>query len=137
MRYRRFGKTEYKMPVLSCGGMRYQQSWKTDDPVSGESQQNLEACILRAYELGITHIETARGYGTSEYQLGKILPRLPRESLLIQTKVGPMDSVEKFVATFEKSMSLLGVDYLDIFSFHGINDEETLQWTLNCLDVAQ
>ena len=136
MQYRRFGKTGYRMPVFSCGGMRYQQSWKTGDPVSDESQRNLEACIRRSVEIGINHIETARGYGTSEYQLGKILPKFPRASLLIQTKVGPMDSVEKFRKTFEQSMSLLGVEYLDVFSFHGINDEQTLQWTLECYDTA-
>jgi len=66
MQYRRFGRTEYRMPVFSCGGMRYQQSWKTGDPVSDENQANLEACIRRSVELGINHMETARGYGTSE-----------------------------------------------------------------------
>jgi hypothetical protein len=137
MKYRRFGKTEFQMPVISCGGMRYQQSWKTDDPVGEESQRNLEACILHAFELGVNHIETARGYGTSEYQLSKVIPKLPREKLLLQTKVGPMPDVKKFEATFEKSIGLLGVDYLDIFSFHGINDEETLADALKCLELAQ
>ncbi len=137
MQYRRFGRTGYQMPVFSCGGMRYQQSWKTGDPVSDENQRNLEACIRRAVELGINHIETARGYGTSEYQLGKILPSFPRESLLIQTKVGPMDEVGKFRQTFEMSMKLLQVDYLDVFSFHGINNEETLEQTLKCYPAAQ
>ncbi len=136
MQYRRFGKTEFRMPVISCGGMRYQQSWKTGDPVSDDNQRNLEACIRRAVELGVIHIETARGYGTSEYQLGKILPKFPRESLLIQTKVGPMPDVAKFKATFEQSMGLLGAGYLDIFSFHGINNEQMLEWTKQCYDTA-
>jgi hypothetical protein len=116
--------------------MRYQQSWKTGDPVSEENQRNLEACIHRAVELGINHIETARGYGTSEFQLGKILPRLPRESLLIQTKVGPMDDPSRFEETFEQSMSLLQLDYIDIFSFHGINNATTLERAKNCYDTA-
>lgn len=137
MRYRRFGKTELQIPVLSCGGMRYQASWNTDDPVPDESQENLEACIRRAFELGINHIETARGYGTSEEQLGRILPRLPRDELIIQTKVGPMPDVEKFKATFEKSMGLLKVDYLDLFAFHGINNDDTLDYALACLETAQ
>ncbi len=137
MKYRRFGKTEFQMPVISCGGMRYQQSWKSGDPVSDESQRNLEATILHAWELGVTHIETARGYGTSEYQLGKVIPKLPREKLLLQTKVGPMADVKKFEATFEKSLGLLGVDYLDIFSFHGINNDNDFENTLRCLPLAQ
>ena len=55
MKYRRFGKTELQIPVLSCGGMRYQQSWKTGDPVTDDNQKNLEATIHRAIELGINH----------------------------------------------------------------------------------
>ena len=64
MKYRRFGKTELDIPVFSCGGMRYQHKW-SDIPwseVPDEGQANLEATIHRAVELGINHIETARGY---------------------------------------------------------------------------
>jgi len=137
MQYRRFGRTGFQMPVFSCGGMRFQESWKSADPVSEENQRNLEACIHRAIELGVNHIETARGYGTSEKQLGAILSTLPREKLLIQTKVGPMPEVEKFKNTFEQSMSLLNVDYLDVFSFHGINNDETLEHAKTCMDTVQ
>lgn len=137
MEYRRFGKTEYRMPVISCGGMRFQQGWKDDDPVSDESQRNVEACVKKALDLGIYHIETARGYGTSEYQLGKILPQLPRDEILVQTKVGPDKDVAKFCANFEKSMELLRLDYVDIFSFHGVNAPEELEATMICMETAQ
>lgn len=136
MKYRRFGRTELQIPVISCGGMRYQQSWKDADPVTEESQKNLEACIHRSVELGINHIETARGYGTSEYQLGKILPTLKRDELIVQTKVGPEEDPGKFAETFEKSMSLLQLDYVDIFSFHGINSAVELENTKRCYDTA-
>ncbi len=137
MKYRRFGKTEIKIPVISCGGMRFQQSWKSDDPISEESQRNLEACVHRAMELGINHFETARGYGTSEEQLGRILPSLPREKIIVQTKIGGMEDVERFRETFELSMRLLKVDYLDLFAFHGINTEECLKNALTCLPQAR
>src|SRR5579871_2359217 len=98
MKYRRFGRTELQMPVISCGGMRYQHNWQDLDfseiPVDG--QQNLEACIRRAFELGINHIETARGYGTSEMQLGRVLPTLPRDQIIVQTKVSPQAKSEEF-----------------------------------------
>jgi hypothetical protein len=137
MEYRRFGRTALQMPVISCGGMRYQQSWKGDDTVSEESQRNVNACVQKALELGINHIETARGYGTSEYQLGKILPQLPREELIVQTKVGPDHDVERFRHHFETSMQLLGVDYLDLFAFHGINTEKNLEAALLCLPQVE
>jgi hypothetical protein len=134
MKYRRFGRTDFNIPVITCGGMRYQQSWKGNDPVPDESQRNLENCIHRALELGINHIETARAYGTSEYQLGKVLPTLPRDKFYMQTKVGPAEDTDKFKYAFEKSLSLLNLDYIDIFSFHGINDDQSLEYALNCCD---
>jgi len=136
MEYRRFGKTGLSMPVISCGGMRYQQSWKTGDPVTDENQRNLEACIRRAVEVGVTHIETARGYGTSEYQLGKILPGLPREDLIVQTKVAATDTVDKFEAAFEQSMGYLKLDYVDLFAFHGVNSETEWERVERCYDRA-
>jgi uncharacterized protein len=136
MRYRRFGATELPIPVISCGGMRFQHSWKDEEDVPEESQRNVEACVRRALELGITHIETARGYGTSEYQLGKFLPGLPRDGMIVQTKVGPEDDVSKFVANFERSMKLLGLDYVDLFAFHGINNADVLAAAMKCMDKA-
>lgn len=136
MRYRRFGKTEIQIPVISCGGMRYQQSWKDADPVTDESQRNLEACIERALELGVNHIETARGYGTSEQQLGKILPRLPRDKMIVQTKVAPFADPAEFQKTFDHSMELLRLDHVDLFAFHGVNTSEKLEWTKACMDTA-
>jgi len=120
------------MPVLTCGGMRYQHSWK-DVPLSEipkENQENLEATIRRAVELGINHIETARGYGSSEVQLGQILPTFPREELIVQTKVGPSEKGEDFRKTFDHCMELLKLDYVDLLSVHGINRHELLDQTL-------
>lgn len=136
MRYRRFGKTGLNIPVISCGGMRFQQSWNGDDAVSADSQDNVGSCVRRALELGINHIETARGYGTSELQLGKVLPGLPRGELIVQTKVNPSDNPDRFAADFETSMRLLGLDYIDLFSLHGINDAESLEQGMRCLDRA-
>ena len=73
------------MPVFSCGGMRYQQSWSDVpwDQVVAAGQANLEATIARSMELGIHHIETARGYGSSEMQLAPVLKQFPREKLVV------------------------------------------------------
>ncbi len=139
MMYRRFGRTELKMPVFSCGGMRFQESWKDKDAVSDESQRNLERTLQRSLEIGINHIETARGYGTSEEQLGRILPQLPRDQLIVQTKVGPQADPKKFLELFEKSMSLLKLEHIDLLGLHGINTEERLEWSVRkggCLDAA-
>src|SRR6516165_9035742 len=126
MKYRRFGRTELSMPVISCGGMRYQFKWQDVKPreIPAANQANLEACIHRALDLGINHIETARGYGTSEMQLGQVLPRLPREKIIVQTKVAPQPKAREFVRIFETSMDYLRLEYVDLLALHGINNRE-------------
>jgi len=142
MEYRRFGRTELQMSVFSCGGMRYQWQWK-DVPawlVPKENQENLHNTIRRALEVGINHIETARGYGTSEMQLGRILPQLPREKLIVQTKVSPNPDSREFRRKCNQSFQFLNLDYVDLLGIHGINTEELLQQTIRpggCLDEAK
>lgn len=139
---RRFGRTELQIPVLSCGGMRYQQGWGDLEPekIEKEKQANLEATIHRSLELGINHIETARGYGSSEMQLGYILPKLDRDKLIVQTKVGPNEDPQEFLKTFEKSMAYLGLEYVDLFAFHGLNTAALVDQVLKpggCMEVAR
>jgi len=130
------------LPVISCGGMRYQFKWQDVKPgeIPRDNQENLEACIHRALALGINHIETARGYGTSEMQLGNLLPKLPRDKIIVQTKVSPKATAREFLETFETSMKYLQLDHLDLFSLHGINNRELLDWALRkdgCLAAAR
>ncbi len=126
MQYRRFGRTELQMPVFSCGGMRYQYKWQ-DLPwsqIPKENQHNLEATIRRSLEVGINHIETARGYGSSEMQLGQILPTIPRDKFIFQTKVSPKPNPQEFRRQFEQSLKFLNLEYVDLLGIHGINNDE-------------
>ncbi|MGB3570437.1 MAG: aldo/keto reductase [Phormidesmis sp.] len=142
MLYRRFGRTELQIPVFSCGGMRYQHSWQ-DIPraqIPKKNQENLEATIRQAVDLGINHIETARGYGTSEVQLGQILPTFDRAKLIVQTKVSPQRDSQAFLKTVETSLSNLRLDYIDLLGFHGINNAEILEHSIRpggCIEVAK
>ncbi|MCS6782417.1 MAG: aldo/keto reductase [Gloeomargarita sp. SKYBB_i_bin120] len=140
MEYRRFGRTELPMPVFSCGGMRYQYKWQDQDPaaIPKENQENLRATIHRAWEVGITHIETARGYGTSEMQLGWVLGEFPREKLIVQTKVPPSPDPQVFAEKFATSLRYLQLEYVDLLAIHGINLPEHLEWSLQvCLPLVR
>lgn len=130
------------MPVFSCGGMRYQYKWKDVDPdeVPPDNQANLEATLRRAFELGINHFETARGYGSSEMQLGYVLPTLPRDRIIVQTKVAPHASPASFLKTVEKSLKYLRLDYVDLLALHGVNHRQFLDWSLKkngCVAAAR
>jgi predicted aldo/keto reductase-like oxidoreductase len=128
--YRRFGRTDIDMSVFSCGGMRAQQSWVRSARVSAASQANVDAVVARALAVGINHFETARGYGTSEAQLGKALARHPRSAFVLQTKLRPHEDPAAFAAQLEESFSLLGVDTIDLLSFHGLNTPNCVELTL-------
>lgn len=142
MQYRRFGRTGLPMPVFSCGGMRYQYKWQ-DVPqwrIPQENQRNLEEIISRALNVGINHIETARGYGSSEMQLGRILPKISREKLIVQTKVAPKPDPKEFRRQVHQSLKFLKLDYVDLLGLHGINNQEILDDCMRpggCLDEAK
>ena len=142
MLYRRFGRTELQMPILTCGGMRYQNKWQDQplDEIPRDNQVNLEATVRRAIELGINHIETARGYGSSERQLGCVLPTFPRDKIMVQTKLTPEDDPDKFLAYFDESLERMRLDYVDLLAIHGINNQQTFDWSIRkggCLAAAR
>ena len=140
---RRFGRTGLDMPLLSLGGMRFQQSWKDLelDHINPTSQRQVHLTLERAIQLGINHIETARHYGSSELQLGLAIPDLlPNTNYILQTKIPPREDVKAFEEELELSMECLGTSRFDLLSIHGINQPDHLDQTLRpggCLEVAQ
>ncbi|MEA5400557.1 aldo/keto reductase [Synechococcus sp. BA-124 BA4] len=130
------------MPVLSLGGMRFQQSW-SDLPageITAASQANLRATLEKAVTSGFHHIETARHYGTSERQLGDLLREVPDPRRILQTKVPPHEDPAQFEAELELSFDRLRIERLDLLAIHGLNLPAHLEQTLRpggCLDVAR
>ena len=74
MQYRRFGRSNKALSVITLGGMRFPHGW--DAPRSELPAATIEACrdsVQRAFALGINHIETAYGYMKSEHCYGRVL----------------------------------------------------------------
>ena len=139
---RRFGRTELAMPVLSLGGMRFQQSWSDleAEVISQEAQRTVEETLHRAVELGFHHLETARHYGSSERQLGWALPQSPDPDRILQTKVPPRDDPGVFEAELELSLERLNVQRIELLAIHGINRLDHLEQTLRpggCMEVVR
>ena len=122
--YRTLGKTGIKVPVVSFGVMR------SDNP-------NL---CKAAYDKGMRLFDTANGYlgGNSETMLGNFFRDYQRNSFILSTKVkSPTDrdgkptdqaTPEKFMETFNISMSRLKMDYVDILYIHDISNPEYLEY---------
>ena len=139
---RRFGRTGLAMPLLSLGGMRFQQSWSDlpPDRIGADSQANLRALLERAVAAGMHHIETARHYGSSERQLGWLLQEVPDPRRILQTKVPPQADADAFEAELATSFERLAVERIDLLSLHGINLPEHLEHSLRpggCLAVVR
>jgi len=81
--------------------------------------------IRRCLDLGVNLFDTAENYGESEAILGDGLNGVPRDSYHVITKWN-MDNDGKIakgesdlIQAVDKSLRLLGSDYVDVFQFHG------------------
>ena len=129
MEYRRFGKTEEKISVITLGGMRFKHGWTP--PRNHLPKDSIENCISTtrmALDLGINHIETAHGYVKSELLFGHALKELgvPRNQFKMMTKGAPMsgDETRRLV---EEQLEALKLNYIDFYGWHGINNKELLK----------
>src|SRR3954464_5306486 len=137
MRYRRLGASGLKVSEVSLG------SWLT---YGGHvADRAAQACIHRAYELGVNLFDTADAYrhGAAERLVGSALRRYARESYVLATKVyfpmgdGPNDrglSRKHIVESCEASLDRLGVDYIDLYQCHRFDTESALEEPLRALD---
>ena len=142
MQYRRFGRTNLKMPVLSLGGMRFQKSWDQLDfsEISYEEQNNVENILNLANKYGLSHVETAKYYGTSEMQLGIGFQNTKKIPNIIQTKIPPNSDPEIFERDVMKSIKNLKVKKIDLLAIHGINTNEHLHQAVKdggCIDILR
>jgi len=75
--------------------------------------------VTVAIQNGFTHLDGAQGYG-NEASLGAgiVASGKPRSELYITTKLGPLAPGETPKSALEKSLSRLGVDYVDLYMIH-------------------
>ncbi len=133
MEYRRFGKTEKKLSVITLGGMRFKHGW--NEPRQEIPQDTLDQCrevVKLAFDAGINHIETAWGYKKSETVYGKVLNeelKIPRNNYHLMTKSSSR-TAEDMRKIVEFQLNALQTDYFDFYAWHGINNDDLLQ--LSC-----
>jgi diketogulonate reductase-like aldo/keto reductase len=104
-----------KIPCIGFG------TWQTPDgDVAYES-------VLAALRAGYKHIDTATAYGNEE-SVGRAINdflkegKVKREELFITTKLHNKDhGYEATKVAIEKSLELLGLDYLDLYLIHWPN----------------
>ncbi len=126
MQYRRFGKTNKALSVVTLGGMRFDDGWsKPRDAPHRAMVDQCKSVLTRALDDGINHIETAYGYGKSEFCYGQAFRELgiARDRYYLMTKGAPhtADATHRMV---EEQLTGLGTDYIDFYGWHGLNTHE-------------
>jgi aryl-alcohol dehydrogenase-like predicted oxidoreductase len=135
--YRRLGRSGVKVSEISLG------SWLTYG--GSVAEERAQACIYKAYELGINFFDTANVYmrGTAEEIVGRALKGFERDSYFLATKVyfpmgeGPNDrglSRKHITEQCHASLTRLGVDYVDLYQCHRYDEDTPLEETLRVLD---
>ena len=115
-------------------------SWLTYG--GGVGRERAEACIAKAFELGIDFIDTANVYaaGRAEEFLGEVLAGRPRDSYVLATKLyWPMPdggrglSRDQIFTQLDASLSRLRTDYVDLYQCHRYDWNTPLEETMHAL----
>ena len=133
MQYRRLGSSDLEVSEISLG------SWLTFG--GGISNAQAEACVAKAFDLGINFIDTANVYaaGKAEEFLGQVLADRPRDSYVLATKLYfPVNgdrglSREQVFKQIDASLARLRTDYVDLYQCHRYDLETPLEETMEAL----
>lgn len=137
MEYSNMGRTGLKLSRLSFG------SWVTfGDQIEDAKASEL---IHLAYENGINYFDNADIYanGQSEAVMGRAISDLPREALVLSSKVfwktmpGPNGrglSRKHIMESCEATLTRMGVDYLDLYFCHRYDPETPLEEVVRAME---
>ena len=142
MPYPRCGRSGLKLPAISLG------LWHNFGGV--DRFEDARSMVLRAFDLGITHIDLANNYGpppgSAEETFGRILKQdlaSYRDELIISTKAGYLmwpgpygewGSRKYLIASLDQSLRRMGLDYVDIFYHHRPDPDTPMEESLGALD---
>jgi 1-deoxyxylulose-5-phosphate synthase len=134
MKYRQLGNSDLNVSEVILG------SWLTYG--GGVERQQAEACVYKAFEVGINTIDTANVYGrgAAESFLGEVLQGIDRTSYILATKVyfpmSPEDqglSANQIYKQIDASLQRLRTDYVDLYQCHRYDQNTPLEETMAAL----
>ncbi|WP_096934059.1 L-glyceraldehyde 3-phosphate reductase [Escherichia coli] len=144
MQYRYCGKSGLRLPALSLG------LWHNFGHVNAMESQR--AILRKAFDLGITHFDLANNYGpppgSAEENFGRLLREdfaAYRDELIISTKAGydmwpgpygSGGSRKYLLASLDQSLKRMGLEYVDIFYSHRVDENTPMEETASALAHA-
>ncbi|HHT5713473.1 TPA: L-glyceraldehyde 3-phosphate reductase [Raoultella ornithinolytica] len=144
MQYRYCGKSGLQLPLLSLG------LWHNFS--HGHALDDQRALLRKAFDLGITHFDLANNYGpppgSAEENFGRLLREdfaAYRDELIVATKAGYSmwpgpygngSSRKYLLASLDQSLQRMGLDYVDIFYSHRVDENTPMEETAAALAQA-
>src|SRR3974390_1195519 len=134
MLYRRLGFSGLEVSEIALG------SWLTYGV--GVKRDQAEACLRRAFDVGINFIDTANVYGrgAAESVLGDLLKGRDRSSYILATKVFfPMSDEDRGLSAaqihkqMDASLKRLRTDHVDLYQCHRYDERTPLEETMRAL----
>jgi 1-deoxyxylulose-5-phosphate synthase len=139
MNFRKLGSSGIDVSEISLG------SWLTYS--GGVAREQAQACVRKAFDVGINFIDTANVYGrgAAETLLGEVLSSYDRSSYVLATKVYfPMSDTDRGLSAaqihkqIDASLSRLRTDHVDLYQCHRYDDQTPLEETIGALgEVVQ
>ncbi|TDD06614.1 L-glyceraldehyde 3-phosphate reductase [Nonomuraea deserti] len=137
--YRRCGRSGLLLPAVSLG------LWHNFG--GGKPLDSQRTILHKALDLGITHFDIADRYGpplgAAESTFGRIFPRSMRDEVVVTTKgsnpmwdgpYGKGNSRKHLLATLDRSLERLGLDFVDIYYLHRDDPDTPLEEQVATLD---
>lgn len=144
MTYNRLGKSGLLLPAVSMG------LWHNFG--DNASYDGMKELLFTAFDNGITHFDIANNYGppygSAEKNAGRLLRdnfSAYRDELIISTKAGydmwpgpygDHGSRKYLLASLDRSLKSLGLEYVDIFYHHRPDPDTPLEETMGALAQA-
>ncbi|NMB54761.1 MAG: aldo/keto reductase [Leptolinea sp.] len=137
MHYRRLGHTGIKISEISLG------SWIT---FGSQIKEEMAIDLVRAaYDQGVNFFDCADMYagGKAEVVLGKAIKNLPREDLILSSKVfyptsnGPNGrglSRKHITESLDASLKRLGTEYVDLYFCHRYDPDTSIEEVVRTMD---
>jgi aryl-alcohol dehydrogenase-like predicted oxidoreductase len=138
MRQRNVGATGEVVGAIGLGGLALSSTYHpTDD-------ENALALMHRAFDIGVTHLDTADAYGKghNERLFGKAIESR-RDSIYLATKFGQLFTPEGkrivngrpeyVVAACDASLERLGCDSIDLYYLHRVDPDVPIEETVGAM----
>ncbi len=127
MQTRNLGRVGPQVPVVCFG------AWPICGGMGLVSEDQAVKTVHAAIDAGMTFIDTAESYRTSEALIGRAIAG-KRDQVFLATKLSGNDhSVEHIGRAIQNSIRALGTDYIDLYQLHSPQPDWPVEETMEHL----